>query len=145
MDQISVYQGPWHKEDLMKVLTKKPRRIGMIQKASKKQSTSKDLQEEKRIPEGLEQLCREDQSTIHDTPLSVAADNYTKALKENKLWKERLQTTKKVLVERMKEMKLVTMTMGQSKVIKYKWTAAKEDVVVSDYKAKSPSRNRYRR
>lgn len=99
----------------------------------------------RRVPQGPVQLCNENQETIFNTDLSRAADDYTKAVKETKLWKEKLQKSKRELCRCMKEAKLVQMTMGQDKVIKYKYTEAKEDIVLSDYKAKSPSRNRYRR
>lgn len=99
----------------------------------------------KRAPQGPVQLCNEHQETIYNTDLSIAADAYAKAVKETKLWKEKLMSTKKELCKQMKESKLMQMTMGTDKVIKYKWTAAKEDIVLSDYKAKTPSRNRYQR
>lgn len=100
---------------------------------------------EKRAQQGPQSICNEKQETIFNNDLSNAADDYTKAVKECKLWKEKLQTTKRELCKQMKDAKLVQITVGTDKVIKYKFTAAKEDITLSDYKAKSPARNRYAR
>ncbi len=35
------------------------------------------------------------------------------------------------------------MTMGQTKVIKYKYTDAKEDIVLMDFKPKVPRRRKF--
>lgn len=94
----------------------------------------------KRVPEGLQQLCNENQETIFDNDLSIAADNHAKAVKESSLWKERLINTKKELIKQMKDKKHLKIRMGEDKIIQYKFTAAKEDIILKDYKAKSPRR-----
>lgn len=96
----------------------------------------------KRAPQGPVQLCNENQETIFNTALSVAADDYTKAEKEERLWKEKKQSTKRTLIAEMKEAKIVSMRMGEDKVIKYKYTDAKEDIILKDYKARTPRRRR---
>lgn len=96
----------------------------------------------KRAQQGPEQLCNENQETIFNNDLSNAADGYAKAVKESKLWKEKLTSTKRELITEMKKAKLVKMTMGSTKVIKYKYTDAKEDIVLMDFKPKVPRRRR---
>lgn len=94
----------------------------------------------KRVPQGPVMLCNEQQETIFDNDLSIAADEYAKAVKESKLWKERLSKTKIELIRQMKEKKHITMRMGEDKIIKYKYTEAKEDIILKDYKPRSPRR-----
>lgn len=101
--------------------------------------------EEKRAPQGPVTLCNEQQETIFNTPLSIAADTYTNVEKQLKLWKEKKPAAKKALCEEMKKANLIQITVGTEKVIRYKWSPAKEDIVLKDYKAKTPARNRYRR
>lgn len=96
--------------------------------------------EEKRVRGGLE-LINERQETMFDTELSSAADDYTKAVKETALWKDKLKSSGKALIESMKRCKITTLTVGQSMIIKYKYTDAKETVTLKDYK---PAKRRRR-
>lgn len=98
--------------------------------------------EERRAQQGPESLCNEAQETIFDNDLTTAANDYAKAEKETRLWKEKLQTTKRELCKQMKEKKIMKMTMGGTKVIKYKYVDAKEDIVLQDYKPKVPRRRK---
>lgn len=94
----------------------------------------------KRAPQGPVTLCNEQQETIFDTELSVAADAYAKAVKEEILWKKEKTKTKGALIQQMKDKGHVTMRMGEDKVITYKHTPAKDDIILKDYKPRSPRR-----
>jgi len=96
--------------------------------------------ESKRTQQGPVMLCNEHQETIFDNELSIAADNYAKAVKEEKLWKEKKAKDKRELISQMKAKGHKTMRMGDDKVITYKYTEAKEDIILKDYKPKSPRR-----
>ena len=105
-----------------------------------KEKTSRKKEVSKRAPQGPMPLSREDQTTIFNTELSKAADAWAKSTKELRLWKERNAKDKRDLITQMKAEKLTTMRMGDDKIIKYKYTDAKEDIILKDYKAKSPRR-----
>ena len=104
---------------------------------SEKSGTKK----EKRVPQGGIELINEQQETIFDTALSSAADDFTKACKEHKLWGEKVKSTSKSLGEEMKRMHLTTLRVGQQLIIKYKYVDAKEVITLKDYK---PSKRRRR-
>lgn len=85
-------------------------------------------------------LCDENQVTIFDNDATIAAAEFAQAVKESKLWKERLSSTKRKLIQVMKDGKYKTLRMGEDKVLKYKYTEAKDDLIMTDYKPKSRGR-----
>jgi hypothetical protein len=97
---------------------------------------------ERRVPQGGAELYNEHQESIFDTDLSSAADDYTKACKEHKLWGEKEKSTSKALIEEMKRMKLTSLRVGTDKVIKYKFVDSKEVVTLKDYKPAKRRRSR---
>lgn len=87
-------------------------------------------------------MINEHQETIFDTDLSAAADDYTKACKEHKLWGEKEKSTSKALIEEMKRMNLQVLRVGQDKIIKYKFVDSKEVITLKDYKPAKRRRSR---
>ena len=109
-------------------------------------SMSKTKEVSKKTPEAPEapmQLCNEQQETIFDNDLTIAASDYAKAVKEEKLWKDRKSKCKSELINQMKVKGHKTMRMGEDKVIQYKFVDAKEDIILKDYKARTPRKRRY--
>jgi hypothetical protein len=82
------------------------------------------------------QLVTESQSTMFDTKLSKAADDFTKSMIERDAWKEKVIQNKKVLIAEMKRAKVNFLTLPANKRLEYKFTDAKEDVVIKDFKPK---------
>lgn len=94
----------------------------------------------KRVPHAPQQLVNEHQETIFNTELTVAADDYAKAVMEHRLWGEKKQSAEKELIFQMKEAKIMKMVMGADKVIKYKFVESKEVVTIKDFKPRVPGR-----
>ena len=105
-------------------------------------SKNEKRRDEKRAQQGPSQLCNENQETIFNNDLSAAADDYAKSVKELKLWKEKNAKDKKTLIDEMKKAKLTKLIMGDTKVIKYKFIDAKEEIVLQDFKPKVPRRRK---
>lgn len=105
-------------------------------------ATKEKKKNEKRVPQGGLELINEHQETIFDSDLSAAADDYTKAVKEKKLWAEKEKSSERSLIEEMKLMKLNSLRVGTDKVIKYKHVDAKDVLLLKDYKAAKPRRRR---
>lgn len=134
-----------------------PTKQRMIMEAAKKALVAKTKQaselatspmhqkakEEKRAPTGGIELINEHQETIFDTKLSAAADDYTKACKEHKLWGEKEKSTAKSLIEEMKRMKLTLLRVGTDKIIKYKFIESKDVITLKDYKPKKVRRRNF--
>lgn len=97
----------------------------------------------KSAPEQPDLLYNEEQATIMNNDLTIAANEYAKWERQARLCKDKLSSTKRTLIEEMKKAKLMKMTMGQTKVIKYKFTDAKEDIVLQDFKPKVPRRRKF--
>lgn len=111
-------------------------------KEAKRQGIEIQEPKEKRAPQGGLELINENQETIFDTDLSAAADDFTKACKEHKLWGEKVKSSTKDLITEMKRLKLTVLRVGTDKVIKYKFVDSKEVVTLKDYKpAKRRKRN----
>lgn len=83
------------------------------------------------------ELVNERQETMFDNDLTVAADDFCKAVMENGLWREKKIKSEKALIEAMKRLKIKTLTMGNVKKIEYKYVDAKECIQLKDFKPKS--------
>lgn len=110
---------------------------------AKAKATIDQVKETSKRHQGGVELINEYQETMHDTELSIAADDYTKACKEHRLWGEKEKATAKALIEEMKRMKLNVLRVGTDKIIKYKFVDAKEVITLKDYKPKAPRRRKF--
>lgn len=90
------------------------------------------------------QLVNERQETMFDNELTVAADDFCKAVMESGLWKDKKIKAEKDLIEAMKRLKIKTLTMGNVKKIEYKYVDAKECIQLKDFKPKSRRFNKKR-
>lgn len=82
-------------------------------------------------------LVNEKQETVFNTKLSNAADDYTKACLELRLWKEKKDKAEKILIDEMKATKNRILNLPQNKQIKYTYHEAKEKIQLVDVKSKT--------